>query len=85
MNLLRDRLFSVSMGWMMHWKQLKMGEMQGTVYKRTKEDQALQIAKLAYEVFKGEQQVRKELKEGRYYVSQYQQVDSSNVEEFLDR
>ena len=63
---------------------IKDGEMQGTVY-NDKEDQALQIAKLAYEVFKGEQQVRKELKEGRYYVSQYQQVDSSNVEEFLDR
>lgn len=63
---------------------IKDGEMQGTVY-NDKEDQALQIAKLAFEVFKGEQQVRKELKEGRYYVSQYQQVDSSNVEEFLDR
>lgn len=63
---------------------IKDGEMQGTVY-NDKEDQALQIAKLAYEVFKGEQQVRKELKEGRYHVSQYQQVDSSNVEEFLDR
>ena len=50
-----------------------------------KEDQALQIAKLAVEVFKGEHQVRKELKEGRYYVSQYQQGDSSNAEEFLDR
>ena len=63
---------------------IKDGEMQGTVY-NDKEDQALQIAKLAFEVFKGEHQVRKELKEGRYYVSQYQQVDSSNAEEFLDR
>lgn len=63
---------------------IKDGEMQGTVY-NDKEDQALQIAKLAVEVFKGEHQVRKELKEGRYYVSQYQQVDSSNAEEFLDR
>ena len=63
---------------------IEAGEMQGTVY-NDKEDQALQIAKLAVEVFKGEHQVRKELKEGRYYVSQYQQVDSSNAEEFLDR
>ena len=63
---------------------IQSGEMQGTVY-NDKEDQALQIAKLTFEVFNNENQVRKKLKEGRYYVSQYRQVDSSNVEEFFDR
>ncbi len=63
---------------------IEAGEMQGTVY-NDKEDQALQIAKLTFEVFNNENQVRKKLKEGRYYVSQYQKVDSGNAEDFLDR
>ena len=33
----------------MHWKRIKAGEMQGTVY-NDKEDQALQIAKLVVEI-----------------------------------
>ena len=63
---------------------VKSGKMQGTVY-NDKEDQAMQMAKLAVEVFKGEDTNRKQLKAGRYYVSQYQQVDSSNVDEFFKR
>ena len=50
-----------------------------------KEDQALQIAKLAVEIFRGEDVNRNKLKEGRYYVSEYQPVYSSNVEDFIKR
>ena len=64
--------------------QYKAGEMQGTVY-NDKEDQALQIAKLAVEIFRGEDVNRNKLKEGRYYVSEYQPVYSSNVEDFIKR
>ena len=63
---------------------IKVGEMQGTVY-NDKEDQALQIAKLAVEIFRGEDVNRNKLKEGRYYVSEYQPVYSSNVEDFIKR
>ena len=40
---------------------IKAGEMQGTVY-NDKEDQALQIAKLAVEIFRGEDVNRNKLK-----------------------
>ena len=63
---------------------IKAGEMQGTVY-NDKEDQALQIAKLAVEIFRGEDVNRNKLKEGRYYVSEYQPVYSSHVEDFIRR
>ncbi len=49
-----------------------------------KEDQALQIAKKV-EIFRGEDVNRNKLKEGRYYVSEYQPVYSSNVEDFIKR
>ena len=57
---------------------VKSGEMQGTVY-NDKEEQALEMARLSLEIFRGENVYRSQLKEGRYYVSQYQRVDSSNV------
>ena len=63
---------------------IKSGEMQGTVY-NDKEDQAMQMAKLSVEIFQGKNVQRKQLKEGRYYVSQYQQVDGSNVDDFISR
>ena len=63
---------------------IKSGEMQGTVY-NDKEDQAMQMTKLAVEIFQGKDTNRKQLKAGRYYVSQYQRVDSSNVDDFLKR
>lgn len=63
---------------------IKSGEMQGTVY-NDKEDQAMQMAKLSVEIFQGKNENRKQLKEGRYYVSQYQQVDGSNVDDFINR
>lgn len=61
---------------------VKSGEMQGTVY-NDKEEQALEMARLSLEIFRGENVYRNQLKEGRYYVSQYQRVDSSNVDDFL--
>ena len=63
---------------------IKSGEMQGTVY-NDKEDQAMQMAKLSVEIFQGKNVQRKQLKEGRYYVSQYQRVDGSNVDDFINR
>lgn len=63
-------------------QKVKSGEMQGTVY-NDKEDQAMQLAKLAVEIFRGEYSNRNQLKEGRYYVSEYRQVDSSNIDDFL--
>ena len=63
---------------------VKSGKMQGTVY-NDKEDQAMQMAKLAVEIFRGENKYRKQLREGRYYVSQYRQVDGNNVDDFLNR
>ena len=65
-------------------KAIKLDQMQGTVY-NDKEDQAMQMAKLAAEFFNGKYSNRKQLKEGKYYVSQYRQVDSSNVEDFLNQ
>ena len=61
---------------------VKFGEMQGTVY-NDKEEQALEMARLSLEIFRRENVYRSQLKEGRYYVSQYQRVDSSNVDDFL--
>ena len=64
--------------------EMALGAVEGTVY-NDKEDQALQIAKLAVEIFRGEDVNRNKLKEGRYYVSEYQPVYSSNVEDFIKR
>ena len=54
----------------------------GTVY-NDKEDQAMELAKLSVEIVCGKDTNRKHLKEGRYYVSEYCRVDSSNVDHFL--
>ena len=61
---------------------IKTGKMQGTVY-NDKEDQAMELAKLSVEIVSGKDTNRKHLKEGRYYVSEYCRVDSSNVDRFL--
>lgn len=61
---------------------IKTGKMQGTVY-NDKEDQAMELAKLSVEIVCGKDTNRKRLKEGRYYVSEYCRVDSSNVDHFL--
>ena len=61
---------------------IKTGKMKGTVY-NDKEDQAMELAKLSLEIVCGKDTNRKHLKEGRYYVSEYCRVDSSNVDHFL--
>ena len=61
---------------------IKTGKMQGTVY-NDKEDQAMELAKLSVEIVSGKDTNRKHLKEGRYYLSEYCRVDSSNVDRFL--
>ena len=61
---------------------IKTGKMKGTVY-NDKEDQAMELAKLSVEIVCGKDTNRKHLKEGRYYVSEYCRVDSSNVDCFL--
>ena len=61
---------------------IKTGKMQGTVY-NDKEDQAMELAKLSVEIVCGKDTNRKRLKEGRYYLSEYCRVDSSNVDHFL--
>ena len=62
---------------------IKTGKMKGTVY-NDKEDQAMELAKLSVEIVCGKDTNRKHLKEGRYYVSEYCRVDSSNVDHFLN-
>ena len=61
---------------------VKNEEMLGTVY-NDKEDQAMELAKLSVEIVCGKDTNRKRLKEGRYYLSEYCRVDSSNVDHFL--
>lgn len=65
-------------------KAIESGEMQGTVY-NDKEDQAMEMAKLAIDIFRGNTLSIQQLEDGRYYTSQYQQVDSSNVNVFLNQ
>ena len=63
---------------------IKNGQMQGTVY-NDNEDQASELAKLSVEVFRGDNKYRSQLTDGRYYVSEYRQVDEENVDEFLEK
>ena len=65
-------------------KAIESGEMQGTVY-NDKEDQAMEMAKLAIDIFLGNTLSIQQLEDGRYYTSQYQQVDRSNVNIFLNQ
>ncbi len=61
---------------------VKAGEMQGSIL-NDRVDQAKEMAKLSVEIVCGKDTNRKHLKEGRYYVSEYCRVDSSNVDHFL--
>ena len=63
---------------------IKNGQMQGSVY-NDNEDQASELAKLSVEVFRGDNKYRSQLTDGRYYVSEYRQVDEENVDEFLEK
>lgn len=63
-------------------KAVKAGEMQGSIL-NDRVDQAKEMAKMAVELFEGEDFDQENLKEGRYYFSEYQKVDSSNIDEYL--
>ena len=47
-------------------------------------DQAKEMAKMAVKLFEGEDFDQESLKEGRYYFSEYQKVDGSNIDEYLN-
>ena len=61
---------------------VKAGEMQGSIL-NDRVDQAKEMAKMAVKLFEGEDFEQENLKEGRYYFSEYQKVDSSNIDEYL--
>ena len=63
---------------------VKEGTMQGTVYNENV-DQAGEIARLAVDLFKGNDISKHKLKDGRYYMSLYQKVETGNVDEFLEK
>ena len=63
---------------------IKNGKMQGTVY-NDKEDQAMEIAKLVVDVFKGNSLQGHNLNQGKYYVSQHKKVDIDSVDSFIGR
>ncbi len=63
---------------------VKEGQMQGTVY-NDKEDQSMEIAKLVVDIFKGNDLKKHNLDNGKYYVSQYKEVDINNVDDFMNR
>ena len=63
-------------------KAVKAGEMQGSIL-NDRVDQAKEMAKMAVKLFEGENFEQENLKEGRYYFSEYQKVDSSNIDEYL--
>ena len=63
-------------------KAVKAGEMQGSIL-NDRVDQAKEMAKMAVKLFEGEDCEQENLKEGRYYFSEYQKVDSSNIDEYL--
>ena len=63
---------------------IKQGNMQGTVY-NDKEAQAGEIARLAFDLFKGNSLDGHNLEEGKYYVSPYWKVDVDSVDDFLLR
>ena len=64
-------------------KVVKAGEMQGSIL-NDRVDQAKEMAKMAVELFEGEDFEQESLKEGRYYFSEYQKVDGSNIDEYLN-
>ena len=63
-------------------KAVEAGEMQGSIL-NDRVDQAKEMAKMAVKLFEGEDFDQENLKEGRYYFSEYQKVDSSNIDEYL--
>ena len=62
---------------------VKAGEMQGSIL-NDRVDQAKKMAKMAVTLFEGKDLDQESLKEGRYYFSEYQKVDGSNIDEYLN-
>lgn len=62
---------------------VKEGIMQGTVY-NDKEDQAGKIARLAVDLYLGNDLAEDNLYEGRYSFSKYQKVDEKSVDRFIN-
>lgn len=58
------------------------GTIQGTVY-NDKEGQALQMANLAVDLFKGNPLTRYEFQDEKYIILPYQKVDSSNISDYM--
>lgn len=58
------------------------GAIQGTVY-NDKEGQALQMANLAVDLFKGNPLTRYEFQDEKYIILPYQKVDSSNISDYI--
>lgn len=61
---------------------VEQGNVQGTVY-NDKEGQALQMAQLAVDLFKGNELDGYEFQDGKYIFLSYQKVDISNVSEYI--
>ncbi len=62
---------------------VKAGEMQGSIL-NDRVDQAKEMAKMAVELFEGEDFEQESLEEERYYFSEYQKVSGSNIDEYLN-
>ena len=62
---------------------VKAGEMQGSIF-NNRVDQAKEMAQMAVDLFEEKEFDLSRLKEDRYYFSEYQKVDSSNIDEYLN-
>ena len=67
-----------------HWGRWRPIGKQAMPVKTDRVDQAKEMAKMAVELFEGEDFEQESLKEGRYYFSEYQKVDGSNIDEYLN-
>ncbi len=62
---------------------IKKGTLQGTVY-NDKEEQARNIVNLAIDLYKGNSLSSYNIQDGKYLMSEYQRVDISNVDDFIN-
>lgn len=62
---------------------VQKGRIQGTVY-NDKEGQALQMAKLAVDLFQGNALTQYDFQDERYIFLPYQKVDASNVDDYIN-
>lgn len=62
---------------------VKAGTIQGTVY-QDKEGQALQMANLAVDLFRGTSLAKYKFQDEKYIILPYQKVDLSNISDYLE-